>query len=201
MKRLLKGFGVWVVVGIAAVLFIGGWGTYNDLVAKDEAVTSSWSEVKNQLKRRNDLIPNLVAVVKGYAGHEHSVFAEVTSARAKIGQVVNVDVSKLANSPFLQKQLLDAQQGLNASLGRLLAVAENYPQLKADRVFINLQDELSGTENRVAVARNRAIKNTQDFNTSIRGLFTKPIARAGGFTRKEYFDIPESEQAVPVVNF
>lgn len=197
----MKGYGKWIISGVVVVLFFGCWGTYNGLVEKDEAVNSSWSEVQNQLKRRSDLIPNLVAAVKGYAAHESGVFEEVTKARSQISHAVSVDVSKLSNNPGLQKQLLEAQQSLNASLGRLIAVAENYPQLKADRNFLALQDELAGTENRIAVARGRAIKTTQAFNTEIRGLFTRPIAGMMSLSRKEYYVAPEAEQVAPTVDF
>lgn len=191
----------WIVLGVIGVLLLVCWGSYNGLVNKDEAVNGAWSEAQNQLKRRNDLIPNLVNAVKGYANHEHAVFAEVTEARAKISQAVNVDVSKLASNPLMQKQLLEAQNGLNASLGRLIAVAENYPQLKADRNFLALQDELAGTENRIAVARGRAIKASQEFNVSVRSFPTVIIAQMGNFSHKDYYEAPAEEQKVPVVNF
>lgn len=197
----MKSYGIWIFVGIVALCLLISWGSYNSLVSMEESVNGSWSEVQNQMKRRNDLIPNLVSTVKGYAAHEASTFAAVTEARAKIGQVVQLDASKIAGDVALQKKLLEAQQGLNASLGRLIAVAENYPQLKADQNFRALQDELAGTENRIAVARGRAIKAAQEFNSSARQFPANLIARAAGFARKEYYEIPVSEQAVPVVNF
>lgn len=197
----MKGYGIWVFVGIVVLCLLISWGSYNSLVGMEESVNGSWSEVQNQLKRRNDLIPNLVSTVKGYAAHEASTFAAVTEARAKIGQVVQLDASKIAGDVALQKKLLEAQQGLNASLGRLIAVAENYPQLKADQNFRALQDELAGTENRIAVARGRAIKAAQEFNGSARQFPVNIIAKAAGFARKEYYEIPASEQAVPIVNF
>lgn len=174
---------------------------YNNLVGVDENVNSGWSEVQNQLKRRNDLIPNLVKTVEGYAGHERGIFKEVTEARAKVSQAVSVDVSKLANDPVLQKQLLDAQQNLSNSLGRLIAVAENYPQLKASENFLQLQNELAGTENRITVARGRAINATRDYNKTIRMFPSNVLAGIFGFTAKDYYVAPESEQKVPVVDF
>lgn len=193
--------GKWIVVGVIAFVLLGFLGGYNHLVTVDENVNGAWSEVQNQLGRRNDLIPNLVETVKGYAKHESAVFQEVTNARAKVGQAVNLDVSELANNPMLQKQLLEAQQGLNSSLGRLIAVAENYPQLKASENFLKLQDELAGTENRIAVARGRAIKATKDYNQSIRVVPSVIVARLFGFTTKQYYEVPADKQAVPVVSF
>lgn len=193
--------GKWITLGVAAVIALFVWGGYNGLVSSDETVNGAWSEVQNQLKRRNDLIPNLVKTVQGYAEHERGVFKDVTEARAKVGQAITIDASKLANDPVLQKQLLDAQQSLNASLGRLIAVAENYPQLKANENFLKLQDELAGTENRISVARGRAIKATRDYNQSIRTFPTLIVARFGGFTAKQYYEAPESDQKVPTVDF
>jgi len=193
--------GKWIALGIIVVALLFTWSSYNGLVNRDEAVNSGWSEYQNQIKRRNDLIPNLVSTVKGYAAHESGVFEQVTEARAKVGQAVNIDVAKLANNPMLQKKLLEAQQSLNASLGRLIAVAENYPQLKADQVFLKLQDELAGTENRIAVARGRAIKATQDFNRYRRGFPTNIVAGVTGFERKQYYEASAEEQRVPTVDF
>ncbi len=175
--------------------------SYNGLVGSDENVSGAWSEVQNQLKRRNDLIPNLVSTVQGYATHESEVFSQVTEARAKVSQAVTIDASKLADNPRLQKQLLEAQQSLNASLGRLIAVAENYPQLKANENFLGLQHELAGTENRIGVARGRAIDATKSYNKGIRMFPTIIVARLGGFTAKEYYEATEAEQQVPEVRF
>ena len=188
-----------LVVGVLLVLTV--WSGYNGLVSQDENVNSAWSETQNQLKRRNELIPNLVSTVQGYAAHERGVFTEVAEARAKVAQAVKIDAAQLAASPALQKQLLGAQQSLNASLGRLIAVAENYPQLKASENFMGLQHELAGTENRITVARGRAIKATQEYNKSIRTFPTIVVARLGGFDHKAYYEATEAEQKTPVVNF
>lgn len=196
----MKGNGKWILGILAGVLLISFF-IYNNLVSADENVNSGWSEVQNQQKRRNDLIPNLVKTVEGYAGHERSIFKEVTEARAKVTQAINIDASKLANDPALQKQLLDAQQNLNNSLGRLIAVAENYPQLKASENFLQLQNELAGTENRITVARGRAINATRDFNKSVRMFPSNILAGLFGFTAKNYYEAPENEQKVPVVDF
>jgi LemA protein len=193
--------GKWIALGAIIIILLSAWSSYNGLVNRDEAVNGGWSENQNQIKRRNDLVPNLVSTVKGYVAHESGVLEQVTEARAKVGQAVNIDVAKLANDPALQKQLLAAQQSLNASLGRLIAVAENYPQLKADQGFLKLQDELAGTENRIAVARGRAIKATQEFNQYRRGFPTNIVAGVIGFERKQYYEAPAEEQKVPVVDF
>lgn len=186
------------IVGLVAVIALG---SYNGLVTNDELVNGSWSEVQNQLKRRNDLVPNLVETVKGYAGHEKEVFSTIAEARSKLGGTINVDASKLAADPAMQKQLAEANQTLSQSLGRLLAIAENYPVLKADQGFLKLQDELAGTENRIGVARGRAITATKDYNRSIRQFPTILVARFGGFTAKEYYAATEAEQQVPKVSF
>lgn len=192
--------GKWIMGAVAftAIIILS---SYNGLVSQEESVNGAWSEVQNQLKRRNDLIPNLVATVQGYATHESAVFSQVTEARAKVSQAVTIDASQLAGNPALQKQLLDAQQDLNASLGRLIAVAENYPQLKANENFLRLQDELAGTENRIGVARGRAIDVTRSYNGAIRMFPGIIVAQLGGFTAKEYYEAAEAEQQVPVVRF
>ena len=196
----MQNSGKWAI-GIVAGLLVIMFFTYNHLVTAEENVNGAWSEVQNQLKRRSDLIPNLVKTVQGYASHESGIFKEVTEARAKVGQVVSIDVTKLANDPALQKQLLDAQQNLTNSLGRLIAVAENYPNLKASENFLQLQNDLTGTENRIAVARGRAINNTRDFNKSVRSFPSNIIAGFFGFTAKKYYEAPEDEQKVPTVDF
>jgi len=193
--------GKWVALGVIALVLLGSWGSYNGFVSRDEAVNGAWSEVQNQLKRRSDLIPNLVGTVKGYASHEHAIFTEVAEARAKVSQVVSLDAGKLASDPLLQRQLYAAQQGLGASLGRLIAVAEAYPQLKADQTFLKLQDELAGTENRIAVARGRAIKEVQGWNASRRRFPASIIAGICNFLPKQYYEATAEEQKAPVVDF
>ncbi len=194
MNKVLVGLLV-----IVAVVVVTVWTGYNGIVTKDEDVSKSWSEVQNQLKRRSDLIPNLVKTVEEYAKHERGVFNEVTEARAKVSQAININASDLANNPMLQKQLSEAQQSLNASLSRLIAVSENYPDLKANQNFLKLQDELAGTENRIAVARGRAIDSTNSYNASRRRFPVNLLANFFGFGAKEYYKAEESAQAVPVV--
>ena len=162
MKNFLIGLGVLVVFGL--ILF--GWykGGYNQAIALDEQVKSSWAQVENQLQRRFDLVPNLVATVKGYASHEKDTLEAVTNARAKATSM-NLDVSKA--TPDQIKAYADAQGSLSQALGKLLMVSENYPALKADRNFSELQAQLEGTENRITVARQRYIVAVQGFNNLV----------------------------------
>ncbi len=193
--------GLAIFGGILAFCAMIVFGSYNGLVNRDENVSSGWSEVQNQLKRRNDMIPQLVEVVKGYAAHESRIFEEVANARSRVGNAINVDVSKLANDPALQKQALEASQQLSGGLSRLLAVAENYPTLKADGRFADLQTAIEGTENRIGVARGRAIDFTKDYNKGIRTFPTVIIANMMGFEKKAYYKATEAEQAVPKFSF
>lgn len=184
-----------ILLSILAVIliFFGSFiGTYNNLQALDESVTSNWAQVENQLQRRNDLIPNLVNTVKGYAAHEKSIFTEVAEARAKLaGAVSSKDVKGVerANTQF------------NGALSRLLAIAENYPQLKADQNFIALQDEIAGTENRLAVARMDYNNSVQTLNSTIRKFPAAIIANLSGIKAREYFKIEEQTKEVPQVKF
>ena len=192
-----------ILVIVVAIIFFWGMGSYNGLVTSQENVNTQWANVQNQYQRRADLIPNLVSTVKGYAAHEASTFAAVTEARAKIGQVVQLDASKIAGDVVLQKKLLEAQQGLNASLGRLIAVAENYPQLKADQNFLQLQAQLEGTENRIAVERQRYITTVQDYNTYIRQFPVNLTAMVFGHKTKPNFTVENEAQIqqAPSVDF
>ncbi len=171
---------------------------YNEIQQKDEAVNAAWSQVLNVYKRRADLVPNLVNTVKGYAAHEERVFTEVTAARARVGSInVNAD-----DDASLQ-QFQQAQGELNGAIGRLLLVAENYPQLKADQNFLQLQAQLEGTENRIAVERQRYIAAVQDFNTYIRSFPQNLIAMMFGYKVKPNFGV-ENEQQIqqaPSVDF
>ncbi len=172
------------------VLAVGSvFGFYNGMVSARENVDSKWSQVDNQLQRRNDLIPNLVNTVKGYASHEKEVFQSVSDARAKMAGAKSVGDKLAANTE------------LNSALSRLLAVAENYPQLKADQNFRQLQDELSGTENRIAVARKDYNDAVQNYNTKIKSLPYSLFAGALGFTARDYFKVEETAKKVPTVKF
>lgn len=183
-----------VVSGFALLLACGllsGCG-YNQIQKKDEAVKAAWSEVINQYQRRADLVPNLVATVKGYAAHEEQVFREVTEARAKVGQV-NVNANDAASLAKYQA----AQGELSSALTRLMAVSENYPNLKADGLFQNLQAQLEGTENRVTVARNRYVQAVQDYNAYVRSFPVNLTAKVFGYQVKPNFSV-QNEAAISV---
>lgn len=185
-----------VVFGLLALL-LSGCG-YNQIQQKDEAVKAGWSEVLNQYKRRADLIPNLVSTVKGYAAHEAQVLTAVTEARAKVGQI-NVNADDAASLAQYQA----AQGQLSQALGRLMVVTENYPNLKADASFLNLQTQLEGTENRITVARKRYIDVVQDFNTYIRSFPQNLVARMFGYQVKPNFTVEDEAriQNAPTVDF
>jgi LemA protein len=189
-----------VVVGVIAVgLVMWGMGVYNSLVGLDESVRSSWSQVESQYQRRADLIPNLVNTVKGYAQQEKDVLLGVTEARAKVGQItVTKDVLEDPNA-FAKFQA--AQDQLSGALSRLLAVAENYPNLKSNENFLALQTQLEGTENRIAVERNRYNQTVQTFNTTIRRFPGSLIAGFTGFREKQYFKSKEGSENAPEVKF
>jgi LemA protein len=184
-----------LLILIAAML--SGCG-YNQIQQKDEAVNAAWSQVLNVYKRRADLVPNLVATVKGYASHEERVFTEVTQARSKVGSI-NVN----ADDPASLAQFQQAQGELQSAIGRLLVVSENYPQLKADQNFLQLQAQLEGTENRITVERQRYIQAVQDFNTYIRQFPTNLTAKVFGYKPKPNFSVEDEQQIQqpPTVDF
>jgi len=195
MTRLLQaGLLGWML------LLLSGCG-YNTLQGQDEAIKASWAEVLNQYQRRADLVPNLVSTVKGYAQHEQDVFIKVTEARAKVGSV-NVSADSFNDEAAL-KQFAAAQGELSSALSRLLVVSENYPQLKADTLFRDLQAQLEGTENRITVARNRYIEAVQAYNTTVRSFPSNLTAMATGAKTKPSFTV-ENEKAIatpPKVDF
>jgi len=180
-----------LLIVLAIVLLLAGWifGSYNGLVSSNEAVTGKWSQVETQLQRRNDLIPNLVNTVKGYAAHESQVFTDVANARAKLAGAKSAADASVANGE------------LSSALTRLLALQENYPQLKANTNFIQLQDELAGTENRIAVARKDYNDAVQAYNAKIKSFPTVIFARMLGFSEREYFKADAQAQKAPVVKF
>ena len=185
-------------IALASTLTLSGCG-YNTLQAKDESVIGAWSEVQNQYQRRADLVPNLVNVVKGYAKHEEQVLTEVTEARANVAGL-KVDKEVLEN-PELFKKYQEAQSQMTGALSRLLAVTENYPDLKANEQFRDLQVQLEGTENRIAVARNRYISTVQDYNTYVRQFPQAMTAKVIGMDTKENFSAESSAQKAPTVSF
>jgi LemA protein len=162
---------------------------YNDLQGLDEDTKAAWSEVVNQYQRRADLIPNLVNTVKGYAAHEAGVFSEIAEARSRL---------LAAKSP---EETIQAANQQTSALGRLLAVAENYPQLKADAQFMRLQDELAGTENRLATARMRYNQAVQDYNTQRRKFPSNVTAKVFGFKEHPYWEVPPEARQAPKVDF
>lgn len=172
---------------------------YNQLQSEDEAVKASWSEVLNQYQRRADLVPNLVNTVKGYADHEKEVLTQVTEARAKVGKIeANAD---LLSKPEVFKQFQAAQGDLTSALSKLMVVSENYPQLKADTLFRDLQAQLEGTENRITVERMKFNESAQAYNTYLRRFPNSMFAGMLGFQKKAYFQAQTGAEKAPEVQF
>jgi len=178
-----------VLVLIILIPFFYLKGTYNSLVTMDESVKGAWAQVENQLQRRYDLIPNLVETVKGYAAHEREVFVQVTEARSRVGGAAGIS------------DKIGANNQLSAALSRLLLVVERYPELKANTNFIRLQDELAGTENRIAVERRRYNETVKTFNIKIRRFPTNLLAGMFGFEKATFFEVPKERQEAPKVKF
>src|SRR5437867_7256198 len=199
MRRIF-GSTTGLFVAIAIALSLSGCG-YNDLQRQDEQIKSAWSEVLNQYQRRADLVPNLVNTVKGYAAQEQTVLTEVTNARASVGSIKATP--ELINDPEAFAKFQAAQAQLQSALSRLLLVAENYPQLKSDALFRDLTAQLEGTENRIAVARNRYIKSVQEFNTTVRQFPTNLTAMVFKMNTKPNFTVADEAtvSAPPKVDF
>jgi len=182
-----------IVVAILVVLVLVPFfylkGTYNSLVTVDEGVKAAWAQVENQLQRRYDLIPNYVETVKGYAAHEREVFLRVTEARSKVAGAGSV------------QEKIEANNQLSSALSRLLVVVERYPDLKANANFIRLQDELAGTENRIAVERRRYNETVKTYNITIRRFPTNLMAGMFGFDKAAFFEVPKERQEAPKVQF
>lgn len=183
-----------LALAVLLILMVVGWfvGIYNNLQVADESVTSNWAQINNQLQRRNDLIPNLVQTVKGYATHENEVFTNVAEARSKLAGSINSNDVKA-----VQRNTAE----LNNALSRLLLIVERYPELKADKSFMALQDELAGTENRLAVARRDYNESVKVLNAKIRTFPTSMVAGMSGIKARDYFEVSEGATNVPVVNF
>ncbi len=192
--------GAGVVIIIALILFTMFKNYYNNFVTLEEGVNEKWSQVENVYQRRADLIPNLVEVVKGYAGHEKETLMGVTEARAKMGGQVNVG-SEVLNNPEAFAKFQQAQGALSSALQRLMVVVEKYPDLKADQRFADLQTQLEGTENRIAVERRRFNESVRDYNTNVRKFPANIIAGMFGFQQKVYFKADEGSNAAPEVKF
>ncbi len=188
-----------VIVIIVLAVAVGIKNMYNGFIQQDESVKEKWSQVQNVYQRRFDLIPNLVETVKGYAKHERETLQAVTEARAKVGGVTNLKADDLTPENLAKFQ--QAQAGLSGALQRLMVVVERYPDLKANQNFIRLQDELAGTENRIAVERMRFNEAVRTFNQMIRRFPQVLFANMFGFTQKVYFEAIQGAQEAPKVEF
>ncbi len=182
-----------IILGVILVFFFAIYsyvkGTYNSLVMLDEGVKAAWAQVENQLQRRYDLIPNYVETVKGFAKQEKDVFIKVTEARSRVGGATTVP------------DKIQANNALSSVLSRLLVVVERYPELKSDQNFLRLQDELAGTENRIAVERRRYNEVVKTYNIRVRSFPTNILAGMFGFEKATFFEVPEGVQEVPKVEF
>lgn len=187
--------GVYIILGIAAVVVLWGIMAYNRFITLTNRTDEAWADIDVQLKRRYDLIPNLVETVKGYAEHERGVFDEVTEARAKATQI-HVDPSNV--TPEQIAAMAGAEQSLGQSLGRLLAVAENYPDLKANENFLELQRELSDTENKIQASRRFYNTNVRDFNTAVQTFPSNIIANWFKFVARDFFELEDEAAKEPV---
>ena len=188
----------WIWIGVVAVVAIFFYVTYNGFVNKVEGVNAAWSNVETQYQRRSDLIPNLVNTVKGYAAHESQTLGEVTEARAKATSI-NLSAGEL--TPERLAQFQQAQADVRSALGRLIAVAESYPDLKANQNFIELQSQLEGTENRIAVARKDFNDAARKYNVAVRRFPSNLVAALFGFDQKPYFEAAEGTETAPQVEF
>ena len=187
-----------IVIAVVAVLVIYCVSSYNSLVTQEETVGTAWSNVENQYQRRSDLIPNLVNTVKGYAAHEKETFDAVVSARAKATQMT-IDIEDL--TPEKIEAYQKAQGAVGSALSRLLAVTENYPELKANENFKELQAQLEGTENRISVERRKINETAREYNTSIRRFPKNIVASMFGFEKRPYFEAEEGSEKAPEVKF
>ncbi len=202
MNRMSRS--AFIALAIVVLLAAGGYGrfrnSYNTMVGLDEQVNAAWAQVENQYQRRFDLIPNLVETVKGYAAHESDTLTAVTEARSRAGGVMQMDAS-LLDDPAAFARFQEAQAGIGSALQRLLMVTENYPDLKANQNFLALQDQLEGTENRIAVERRRFNESAQVYNTYIRQFPRVFVANISGFRQKAYFTAAGEADAAPAVEF
>ena len=188
-----------LIVIVVAVLGFSAWGTYNSLVSEQQTVESKWSQVQNVYQRRADLIPNLVATVKGYAAHERETLEAVTASRSQVGSVkVTPDV---LNNPAEFQKFQQAQDGLSSALTRLMVVVERYPDLKANQNFLDLQHQLEGTENRITMERMRFTEAAKVYNTKVLQFPGTIFARLFGFAKKEYFQSEPGSDKAPAVDF
>jgi len=201
-KYILGCIGVAILglIGLGIILFVWGAGSYNNLVSLKQGVDAQWAEVQNQYQRRTDLIPNLVQTVSGAANFEKSTLTAVVDARASVGQV-KLDPSQAPTDPAKLQQFEQAQSSLGNALSRLLVVSENYPNLKANQGFLDLQAQLEGTENRITTARNHFNQAAMDYNTAIKRFPTNFLAGMFGFSDRPYFQAVQGSDVPPPVHF
>ncbi len=199
-KGWLIGLGCLVLLILGAlIVLVPVWNSYNNIVTLEQDVNAKWAQVENVYQRRADLVPNLVATVKGYASHEREVLETVTASRAQVG---SVQVTKdILNNPAEFQKYQQAQANLSGALSRLLLVVERYPDLKANQNFLELQSQLEGTENRIAVERKRFNESAQMYNTRIKQFPALIVARFFGFKEKQYFQATAGSEKPPVVDF
>jgi LemA protein len=199
-KGAVTGLGCLAVVVIAAIIIgFSAWGTYNSMVELQQTVENKWAQVESEYQRRADLIPNLVATVKGYASHESEVLEAVTASRSKVGSMqVSPDI---LNNPAEFQKFQQAQAGLSSALSRLMVVVERYPDLKANQNFLDLQNQVEGTENRIKVARNYFNDSAKDYNTKVSQFPSNIFARMFGFQKKAYFQSAPGSEKAPVIDF
>lgn len=188
----------WIILAVVAVVVVWGVGTYNGFVSSSERVDGAWSQVENQYQRRLDLIPNLVNTVKGYAAHEQQTFEAVVAARAQATQVV---VSPDGLTPEKLAEFQSAQNAVGSALGRLMAIGEAYPELKASNNFMELQAQLEGTENRIAVARKDFNEAVRAYNVKTKRFPSNLVASLFGYEQKAYFESAPAAQNAPAVEF
>ena len=194
----MKNKSLWIVLGIVAVVLVWGVSSYNGLVTKEERVAEAWANVETVYQRRADLIPNLVNTVKGYAAHEQETLQAVTEARAKS---TSISIDPSAATPAEMEAWMKAQSEVGTALGRLIAISESYPDLKANQNFMELQKQLEGTENRISTERRKYNEMVKNFNASIRRFPTNLIAGMFGFEKRSMFEAQEGAEVAPVVEF
>lgn len=194
----MKNKSLWIILGIVAVVAVWAVSSYNGLVDYEESVDKAWANVESAYQRRSDLIPNLVNTVKGYAEHESATLQAVTDARANATSI-NIDASTATPEEF--EAWAKAQQEVGSALGRLIAVSESYPNLKANENFRDLQTQLEGTENRIKTERDRYNETVKEYNVKIRRFPTNILASLFGFERREMFKAQEGSELAPVVEF
>ena len=194
----MKNKGLWIILGIVAVVVIWAVSGYNSLVSNEENVGKAWANVESAYQRRSDLIPNLVNTVKGYAQHEQKTLQDVVEARSKATSI-RVDAS--TSTPEQMQQWIEAQQEVGSALGRLIAISESYPTLRANENFLALQTQLEGTENRIKTERDRYNEAVKEFNVKIRRFPTNILASMFGFERREMFEAEAGAEIAPEVQF